>query len=1274
MNWSRVASSERFNFKGLCITKPADALSEGQYSVAENVRSFTDGTIQSRPQFTQAVPTINAPIQSLEPSIGTYKAGTNLYSFTAGEIATGLSPLPASLTPFRPNASPSSWEYVWDATRQIKYNASTGAVAKTGIPEPQTAAKFGITSSYFYSVIAQNISSYTAQGSTAANGGGSTRVNGDSIQSILQSADGGSYYSVVPANQAQEYGVGEDITIGGAGQTWPIFDVFPPVIGTFSIASIYYFSGTTGRCVIVPYPTTEASQLSGSAATLQTQQVAALRRGSVINLGGEVCYIESTTAGPNGDICFEVVTAQAHTAGTTFTGLGAFAICTMNGTMGRSAPTAGETISRTTTIVTVATGIGWMQPQNGVNANPFIIQGSPLSDQDYIHIMFNINMPQNVIEMKFELDVDDGSFSQNVYYATLRPSDIVQGAANNLTGPGVAQIAAQRAAIDEQTQDSVNSGQQFTSGSAWSDVFIPIKSLIRVGADRTKSLLTLKNYRFLWNVSASISVNIAMDFSVFGGFAPDSGSLKQDYKYRYRARSSATGARGNPSPEPTYGVRPRRAQVEVMLPTTAPDPQADLWDVFRRGGITEKYTLAGTATVASGLFVDNVTDLAIETNEELSFEHYEPFPSTGTPLTGTASVVGTAMLATFPLNAAGQALTLSQIPSLLPGNLITIGQVNYTLATRPVAVSASATTQTFLFRTVENADVYSGTFQIYEPLIAAQTSPAVWGPDVDGIFYAVGNQLQPGFVTQTNPNDPDSASDTGTTELAPPTEPLINGALLNATSIAFSSNRAWAGYPQNGKTAWKQIPVGAGLAATFGICSDGKVIYYVAKDSIRITGGGTSESITDDDLYPLFPHDGVEGVNVTYAGRTVYAPSYASYAGDFRLSLVNRFLYFDYRDSNGTYRTLVYDTVRKAWSVDSAGDAFTIHAGGTTDRKLYAGTASGLVLVEASAPLTEGETVYSYLSTKEEMFGELRATKLFGDAAIDAQVASTLTVQPYAMGLTAGVAATQAAGTRASYVFSFGGEIERRALGLQFSWNDQGAPTTLYLWQLSYIVQPELTVDRFTDWDNLGNTGAKWVQGFLLEADTADTTKGLIVRDSDTLSTHSFDSLAGASTIQHDGRSVIAYSFTTPFIAHQVRIEPDDIASWKMWNVQWVYEATPEAVFTWKTQPTAHGLKGWQHLRQLELAHASTATLIFTLTVDGVSYSYQIAPSGGQFVKTLVPLRAVKGKVFSYSVVSTAPFRLWHDDLEVYVKQWGSAGAYSNAPVVGGEMGATARV
>jgi hypothetical protein len=52
---------------------------------------------------------------------------------------------------------------------------------------------------------------------------------------------------------------------------------------------------------------------------------------------------------------------------------------------------------------------------------------------------------------------------------------------------------------------------------------------------------------------------------------------------------------------------------------------------------------------------------------------------------------------------------------------------------------------------------------------------------------------------------------------------------------------------------------------------------------------------------------------------------------------------------------------------------------------------------------------------------------------------------------------------------SLGGDFFAKALGMQVEWIDdftlQSEPTVLYQWQASEIPQPEITTDRFGDWD-----------------------------------------------------------------------------------------------------------------------------------------------------------------------------------------------------------------
>lgn len=1301
-NWSRAASAARFNFEGIKTNCAPDACPEAKSPYAQNIRGYNDDELTSRPQMlTETTAPVGAPILSLESAIGVYKIGSNLYQVGDNSaIDTGYSTNGVSFTPFRPNQSPNAYEYVWDSqlSRKVLVD-SVGAVTvqNTGIAEPQLPVEGQIFAGYYYGIYSQNISVYTFAG-TASNGGGSTRVS-DTISAVYPDPASPTYFYIQPTNQSQEYGINEQIIFSTLANPWRIYDIFPKMAGTISIASITYYTGATGRCVVVPFTTGDSNE-DGAGPTIQQENAfAKLRRGSLVTFsGGETCLVLSVTNGPSGQIAFETSTASNHTSAETLTGLNSFAICTYDGQTVHTTPTVAATISKATTLVNIGTGVGTVNPTSGISGNPFVFNGSPFREDDYIIFSLEfISGLQSLNEMKLLIDVGDGTFQTDFYYATFRPSDIMAAVVNNLTTLGTAQVAAQRQTIDEESQakgQTISSGQTSPGNGVWSDIAFPIRSLTRVGSDPTKSLQTMTNFQFLFNASGSIAVNIALDFSIFGGYAADIGQPGNPYFYRLRPRSSVTGAKGNASPTPRYGIYPTRALVSLNLPLTYFDPQADTWDVFRIGGTLDKWTLIGSTPIGAFTSFDDIyPDDVVRLNEQLSFDNLQPFPSIGPPISGTANVGGYLLQVAFPTgtvdpDAAG---TLNQIANLLPGNLINIGQQYYTLYSRPEMDSSSSTSQGFQMLIQENAGAQTNVpVTIYQPTLAAQHLPYAWGPDANGTFFAVGDPLRPGLVSRTNPNNPDAAADGNTDDLCPPTEPLQNGALIGGTSIVFSPNRAWRGYPQQGgKYNWTEIPVGRGLAAPFGICTDGKIVYYWGKDGIYATSGGVAISLTDEDLYNIFPHEGLfpPSAAYTYNSYTVFAPDYGNVQA-MRLAIGNGFLFADYQDSFGTQRSLVYNIAKKAWSVDVYARPVTVRSFTTLTtqmpgfsplrEQLYAGTISGTIDVEVQQSLGVGESVACVLAHREETYGDIRATKLFGDAAFDAVIFASagLVATPAIFGVSQTPTTFPTTITRPQppLNLNLGGELRARALGCIFAWTDRGTPSVLYSFQFSYIPQPPDTDNRFQDWDDAGYVGAKYIQGFITCSDTSNVPKVLTIRDAETLQTHDFSSIAGLNTIQHNGQTTIAYSFVAPFIAHQVRYEPDSV-SWREFEFKWIWQPTPESVYTWRTQVTAHGLPGYQHLRQNQIiSHRSVEDLVLTIWTDNAPNTYTIPNSGGQSTKTIVPLKAIKFLTAEYQIVSTAPFSLWIDDMEVYVGAWGRNGNYQNHKLLGSAMGNKAEI
>lgn len=217
----------------------------------------------------------------------------------------------------------------------------------------------------------------------------------------------------------------------------------------------------------------------------------------------------------------------------------------------------------------------------------------------------------------------------------------------------------------------------------------------------------------------------------------------------------------------------------------------------------------------------------------------------------------------------------------------------------------------------------------------------------------------------------------------------------------------------------------------------------------------------------------------------------------------------------------------------------------------------------------------------------------------------------------------------------------------------------IYFWEPSFLDRPEDTFLRATDWDNAGYEGMKFIQGVIIEADTAGQDREILIQgDQQDIET---------ITINHNGQKMEAYSLTQPYEAHMVRVIPQDPEYWRLFGLRWVFEPAPEYVYEWKTQGTTHDLPGYQFLKSFWIAHRSTADITLTVNVDGVLFVYNIPHSSGVYRKTYLLAdikpsgKTTKGKLFSYELRSSnvnIPFQLFAKDCEVKVHTW-SGGDYT---------------
>ena len=1334
-NYNRLKEGFRFQFDGIKTNASADAIPPTKFPYAQNIRGRNDKSVRTRPGTTLKFMTGSNPTTDIRaydalltdnlPRYLTRDSGDLIWldnGVSVGTLATATPASPgAALIPFRPNNSPNPWMYVANGTDYQKFSSPTSANVvtqqKTGIAELQQPPDAAVVQQY-QSIISQNPGPYTHAGTAGAVTGG-TRIT-DTVGAVFPDPNSANDYLSFIVSAAVQYQRGMGILINSNGPVI-VQDVFPPLANAIGIAAIYYYIGTTGRCVVVPQNLGASPGNEGTSIYTQTL-LNVLRRGAIVAFAGgtaENARVLDVTTGPDGTICFEVSTNFNHTTAETITTKPAIAVIPNIGF------STGQSISTPDVTFQVTAGVGSITSGAGSVTGAFFSQANlSFQPEDYIHFSVNIDNLLNLVEMQILFDVGDGSFTENFYYYAIRPSDIIAALASTSVVPTATQIAvAQTLTQRQQIQQEISSeeggpgvtnvgGETSPGSSQWTEIFFPISALIRVGNDQTKTLQNTNALQYFFQAITG-PINVAMSYTTLtGGFQPDVGDVGAPYLYRVRPRSSLTGVRGNPSPASRYGVNPRRQQVKVTPYVNSGsffDPQTDYLDIFRYGGSITSWRFIGTIAIGAGFFYDNFSDDAVNAGEALDFDNFEPWPTVDLPLTTTASVVGTTAVVTAP--------TPNNILRWLPGTLVRIGGINvYTLWTRPTLLVASPGSSTYLFQFVENAATGGGVnpapILIQEPYLANQMLPYMWGPDASGTVFACGDPLRPGTLYFSKNYNPDSAPDSYNQEIVQPGEPLMGGCIIDGLSHVASTERWWTLYPGSNPYATFQLQAGVatssrynavqeplprGVSSPYGIATNGIERFWWAKDGIYSSVRG---SLTDADLYNLFPHEGVAGADVTYEEQVVHAPSYQS-AGSFRLTYSNNYLYAVYiafESSVGSfYCMLTCDLRRMAWSVDVYVSPVTamyhpeqqastlLSSTARYDELVMAVIGQSSLGVNRSAVVVQtdmtndynpgipaGSPIIGNIATFEFDGGDIRAGKEWGDAYIDiTPQGSQVSVTPLSLGSGTGSSSIiPTSTTRTQIPVSLGGDVLKDFLGLLVQWVDnfamQANPTTIHAWQFSFLSKPETIADRFTDWDDAGLEGAKWFQGFILHADTFNAVKSLAIRDSDTLALHPF-----TPAVQQNGESEVAYSFVTPFIAHTVRIEPQDQVLWRFFDARYIAEQTPEIAETWQTQLTSHGQLGFMHVRQMSIMYASTAPVTLTISVyDGTAPQPITLPATAGVVSKIVFVPTFnKGQLFAYKFQSAIPFQLYQERSEVLIGRWGRADAYSNIPLAGGKEG-----
>lgn len=1242
---------------GCDLHRPVDRTVTGKWPVIENVVALIDGTAQPRPGLGAAAiesgPANKTPWHSIrtlnDPPSGTWcrvcGVGDRLCVELSGAPGTlvdklgGWSGNPLSLVGARPIESPQPWMYVVDSLLMRKTDAA-GNLHSIGLPAPSAPPTAVVSQSPFNTIDLGEAGS--AAGWTQAGGAGAPiqisagpglPVNTTVLASIYDSASGFGLASIVPADPSNII-VGSVLTVatGGGPEAMLVTEVHA-ASGTIAIDRILYDSGTTGLCSI---------HLVSSLPGIEVNSVLLIT--GVASAGTEYVRVQDVILGADGTYALRVSTVTARLATDTIAAKASF----------NSSPVFVATVTGAITSDGVRTLIAAAVPGPTPATLTKIIaldlskifagdsQGSGLDD--LMSILIRVDAPQNLTQLMLMLDCDvAGSgagtvFTQNYFWTAITASDLTAALTNAQTaltnrqdqlakagfdlgggslgfdlaglesGQGQGQGNAtpstgnfnSPAGLDVSSGTDDPSRSQLQSGaSQFSNILLRLSQFQRVGTDDSRGWKDINSIR----IAALTTGTLTLDFDAWivrGGSNTEVGDINEGYTYRYSGRVNSTGVRGNASPASLGPVRPLRQPVGLHL-TQHPTAECDKLDIERHGGPVPGWHYIGTVdNSASPQFFDNISNSAAEAvpeSEPSGLMRDQPWPLVTKPLTGTGAVVSGTLV-----KVASAVLNLNYKRGMPVVANNKLSQLRRVLSTTLLEVEDNL------------GQSASASWELPRPVVSGQPLPILAGDGQDRMF-ACGD-----------PNDASAYYVTARRNFDITNEFLrfdIPGAVLQ--NIAVYDNSVYIGSTEKlyriddagvdafGNQQYRASVVAGsrGLIARWAFCSGDK-LYGLDREGIWGSNGTAPDLITDDDLYPLFPHDGTstQGDAVNGFNPPDLAPSRES---SLRLSQGGSQLFFNYIDSAAARRTLEYrirkDGAPNGWYPHVYTPGIAVHyyeegrgthlwlCGGadTTTAKLYALTESQ----------SDAGTAIVWTGTPQyESMGDPRKLKRWGDYATEIdRDGSTVNVTPkFTNGVTALTLVSITAGTgrivRIGDLNSAGVIAGSGVLAVNMSITFGGSVTTqrpkVYGWEPTWLDRPELTALRATDFEDAEPAGPKFVRGVWLTFDSLGATRAASIYRDGVLSA---PVTAVTGITSESGPKRQFFPFATPFYATTLLVLPTDAASWMLFGVEWVADSAPELT----TGPQAWSDLGYAGAKWLQgvIEDCDTLGASGTINVEG---------------------------------------------------------------------------
>lgn len=455
-----------------------------------------------------------------------------------------------------------------------------------------------------------------------------------------------------------------------------------------------------------------------------------------------------------------------------------------------------------------------------------------------------------------------------------------------------------------------------------------------------------------------------------------------------------------------------------------------------------------------------------------------------------------------------------------------------------------------------------------------QPVPIIFNLGDTGIVCALGDPYRPGHLYSCIAGEPDHWPSTGNyaVEVCPPSEELMNGCSWGDQGFVLSREKGYAVHANvTGDPGLTVTPAGCeeGLIARWGFCAAPGGIFFVSRAGIRVTNGGASQPVDGDadNLWPLFHNQ----------ARNGFLPIDFTQADQIRLSVYDNELWFLYQDVGATRRCLIYSLIHRYWRAYNFAFPVAVAYNDETQTgtpeggmRLLLGSTSGHAYEHAG--FTDNGTPIAWsLRTGAWDFGRPREEKRLGDLMISADLeGSTMTVQTYldtesvanaAQGMSGGIG-------RQQYLFDpFGNGRGSPQHAKNVSVDISGsAPTaaqpSLNFLGVSYVVEPDVTMNRVTTWEPPGAGDTEgYVWGAVFDCDTAGTPRTILVEGD----------LAGVVTtiatltVNTNGRHKVWFSWPAAHV-QLIRLRPTGTcAPWMLFSANWLSMPEPPRIIGWDT-------------------------------------------------------------------------------------------------------------